>query len=150
MSEPSRIVICGFCGAKNRIPVEHLGQKAFCGKCHKPLSVQAYYDHPFDVNDQSFKDEVLNFPGTVLAVFWVPWCGACKMLMPILDVFARNYAGKVKVVKVNVEQNPMLSSYYKIEATPTLNFYKNGNLVRSIKGALPAHDLRQQADYILS
>jgi thioredoxin 2 len=150
MGETSRMITCASCGAKNRIPVERLRQKAFCGRCHRPLSVHLYLDHPLEVNDHNFKEEVLGFPGTVLAVFWVPWCGACKMIMPTLDMFARNYAGKVKVVKVNVEQNPMLSSYYKIDATPTLNFYKNGNLVRSFKGAIPPNELKQQADYILS
>jgi len=72
------------------------------------------------------------------------------MLMPTLDILAQNYVGKVKVVKVNIEQNPLLSSYYKIDATPTLNFYKNANLIRSIKGALPANELKQQVDYILA
>lgn len=150
MDGSSNTVMCRSCGAKNRIPANHLNKKAFCGRCHASLTIHHYPDHPVDIGDHTFKEEVLNFPGSVLAVFWVPWCGACKMIMPTLDIFAKSYAGKVKVVKVNVEQNPELSSYYKIDATPTLHFYKNGNLIRSFKGAIPPHELMQQADYILS
>lgn len=147
MNEGFQILTCASCGAKNRISADHLNRRAFCGKCHKPL-LQS--DHPIDLNDHNFQEEVLQFSGPVLAIFWVPWCGACKILMPTLDILARDYAGKVKVAKINIEQNPMLSSYYKIDATPTLNFYKKGQLLRSIKGALPANELKQQMDYFLS
>jgi thioredoxin 2 len=150
MEDPFIIVPCKLCGAKNKIPKARLNQKASCGKCHKPIAIPTYPDHPIDVSDVNFRGEVLEFSGAVLVVFWVPWCGACKMVIPMLDGLARKYAGRIKIVKVNVEQTPMTSNYYGINSTPTLHFYKKGALVKTLIGAAPQEELEENIRYILS
>jgi thioredoxin 2 len=150
MDGPFIIVQCKSCGSKNRIPKTFMNKKASCGKCHMPLTIPHYQNHPIDVNDVNFKGEVLDFPGAVLVVFWVAWCGACKILLPMINNLAAKYEGRIKIVKVNVEQTPMTSSYYGINSTPTLHFYKNGALVKTLIGAIPQEELEEHIRYVLS
>jgi thioredoxin 2 len=144
------IIPCTGCGTKNRIPKNRTNSKASCGKCHKPLVFQSGEDHPVDVGDSNFRAEVLEFPGAALVVFWVPWCGACKMVLPSLEILAHKYAGRIKIIRVNVEQNPLISSYYKIDSTPTLHLYKNGSLLKTFVGAVPQGELEEHIKYVLS
>jgi thioredoxin 2 len=150
VSSDSLIVACTRCGAKNRIPKERLGEPARCGKCHSPLSPgPSFPDRAEEVSDGLFQREVLDFPGPVLVEFHAPWCGYCKMLSPVLDQLAAEYAGRVKIAKLNVDQNPQTASRYGIRSTPALFFFKNGNIRDQVLGAVPKAEIERRLNSIL-
>ena len=89
---------------------------------------------PLDVGDQQFNEEVLNAGGPVLVDFWASWCGPCRMVAPVLEEIAGDYEGRVKVVKVNVDENADIASRYGIMSIPTMMLFKNGEPVETIVG----------------
>jgi thioredoxin 1 len=89
------------------------------------------------VTDESFEQEVLNSEVPVLVDFWAAWCGPCRMIAPTVDRLAVEYAGKLKVVKVDVDQNPDISGRLGVMSIPTLMVFKDGQMVERIMGALP-------------
>jgi len=91
--------------------------------------------------DETFEQDVLKSEVPVLADFWAPWCGPCLMVAPVLEEIAASYAGKLKVVKVNVDENPRISAAFQIMSIPTLILFKNGQPVDSVIGALPKNKL---------
>ena len=95
------------------------------------------------VTDATFKQEVLDFNGPVLVDFWAPWCMPCRIIGPIIDKLAKEFEGKVKVVKLNTDENPAMSAHFEIMAIPTLMVFKNGKQLQSIPGLLPEAHLRQ-------
>lgn len=97
-----------------------------------------------DVNNQNFKSEVIDYPGKVLVDFWAPWCGPCQMLGPIIEEIATELGDKVKVVKINVDENNEISSQYNVSSIPTVLIFEKGEIVDTIVG------FRQKQDYINS
>jgi thioredoxin 1 len=89
------------------------------------------------VTDASFQDDVLNDNLPVLVDFWAPWCGPCRMLGPVVDEIAQQYEGRVKVVKLNTDENPNVASQYGIRSIPMLILFKDGQKVDSLVGAVP-------------
>ncbi|NET49757.1 MAG: thioredoxin, partial [Merismopedia sp. SIO2A8] len=81
------------------------------------------------VTDASFKQDVLESEIPVLVDFWAPWCGPCRMVAPVVEEIAQQYAGKVKVVKLNTDENPNIASQYGIRSIPTLMLFKGGQRV---------------------
>ena len=95
------------------------------------------------VSDDNFEAEVLNASETVLVDFWADWCGPCKAMAPALDEFAAEMTGKVKVVKVNLDDGPNSSAKYGVRAVPTLMVFKNGEVADTRTGALPKSSLQE-------
>ncbi len=94
-----------------------------------------------NINDNNFKQEVLEEDLPVLVDFWAEWCGPCRMVAPVVEQIAKEYKGKLKVCKLNVDEAPKTASSYGIMSIPTLAIFKNGKVVDKILGALPKADL---------
>src|SRR5947207_4029239 len=131
-----RLIRCPSCGATNRVPPEKLGQglQPVCGRCKSPLLADS---KPVTVTDATFSAEVERSPLPVLLDLWAPWCGPCRAIAPIVDELAGEYAGKLKVVKLNVADNPRTPTRYGVRGIPYLILFKNGALQQQIVGAVP-------------
>ena len=99
-------------------------------------------EHTKAVTDDSFKQDVLEAPGTVLVDFWAEWCGPCRMVGPILDELAKEYDGKLTVAKVNIDDNPMTPNEYSVRGIPTMLLFRDGKLVDTKVGAMPKGQLK--------
>ncbi len=93
------------------------------------------------VTDSSFEQEVLKAPGPVLVDFWAEWCGPCKMIAPVLEEISGEYAGKLKITKLNIDENPATPPKYGIRGIPTLMLFKNGNVEATKVGAVSKSQL---------
>ena len=103
-----------------------------------------------DVTAATWEQEVLGESGLVLIDFWAVWCGPCRMIAPTVEELAREYAGKVKVLKLNTDENPEIASRYKIMGIPTLMFFKGGQKVDQIVGAVPKPQLKAKLDSLIN
>jgi thioredoxin 2 len=133
----AHLVRCPSCGATNRLPADPVarGQKAVCGRCKTPLPAGSA--GPLTVSDATFAAEVERAPTPVLVDMWAPWCGPCRTLGPIVDELAGELAGRVRVAKMNVDENPTTSSRFSVRSIPTLLVFKDGREVDRIVGAQP-------------
>lgn len=105
MSEPL-LIQCPTCGANNRVPQEKMkeGLQPVCGRCKSPLSI---HGRPVTVTDGDFSAEVERSPLPTLLDMWAPWCGPCRVIAPIIEELAEEMAGRVRVAKLNVDENPV-------------------------------------------
>jgi thioredoxin 1 len=102
-----------------------------------------------NATDASFDEDVINAEGAVLVDYWAPWCGPCKMIAPILEEVSGEYAGKLKVVKINIDDNPDTPKKYGVRGIPTLTVFKNGNVEATKVGALSKSQLTAFLDSTL-
>jgi thioredoxin 1 len=103
-----------------------------------------------EVTSQTFEDEVLKSEQPVLVDFWAPWCGPCRMLTPHVEAYARDTAGKLKVVKVNVDEAQDLANRYNIQSIPRLILFKQGQIVEQLLSMMPKQQIADKIDPHLS
>ena len=139
-NDSTSVRVCPQCGAKNRVVAGRDNPR--CGHCGTDLSAAAAPPaKPVTVTDGTFRDEVERADLPVLVDVWAPWCGPCRAVAPMLEQLARERGGRIKIAKVNVDENPALSARFGIQAIPTLALFRNGTLVDQIRGAVPKKEL---------
>ena len=134
------IVRCSSCGGKNRVLLSRLNSYPRCGKCQSPLSIPK---EAKNIAGNQFQNEVLEETIPTVVDFWAPWCGPCRMVSPILDEIAGKYPGRIKVVKVNSDDNPSLSAQFGIQGIPTIILFREGREVDRLVGAAPRENIMQ-------
>jgi thioredoxin 2 len=141
------MVVCPACGATNRVPGDRLAQglAPVCGKCRAPLPV----GKPQPVTDASFAQDVLRSPVPVLVDAWAPWCGPCHMIAPVIDQLAAELAGRVRVVKLNVDDNPRTAARFDLRSIPTLLVLKDGREVDRLVGVQPKQEIARRLERVL-
>jgi thioredoxin 2 len=132
---PGDVVRCENCGRRNRVPAAATGTPR-CGNCHQPLPWIV------DAGDEDFAEVAERASVPVLVDLWAPWCGPCRMVSPALAQLAGEMAGRLKLVKVNVDEAPKLQQRYGVQAIPTLMVLRKGQVVARQAGAAPAPALR--------
>lgn len=102
-----------------------------------------------ELTTATWDKEVLQTNGLVMVDFWAVWCGPCRMIAPTVEELSKEYAGKIKVGKLNTDENPDIASKYKIMGIPTIMFFKDGQKVDQIVGAVPKPQLKAKIDALL-
>ncbi|MFW6149966.1 MAG: thioredoxin [Chloroflexota bacterium] len=102
-----------------------------------------------EVSDGNFEAEVLKSDVPVVVDFWAPWCGPCRMIAPVTEKLAAEYAGRLKVCKVNVDQNPLAAQKFQAMSIPLVLFFKQGDVVDQSVGAVPESQLRSKVEALL-
>ena len=103
-----------------------------------------------EVTTAKWETEVLKSSGLVMIDFWAVWCGPCRIIAPAVEELSKEYAGKVKFMKLNTDENPDIASKYKILGIPTLMFFRDGQKVDQIVGAVPKPHLKTKIDSLLN
>ncbi len=131
------------------MPQEKLdsGLKPVCGKCKAALPVD---HHPFNVTDATFSVDVEQSTVPVLLDMWAPWCGPCRMIAPVLEELASEMAGRVRVAKLNVDENPVTASRFDIRSIPALVVMKNGREVDRIIGVQPKSEIARRLERVIA
>jgi thioredoxin 1 len=104
----------------------------------------------FEVTSSNWDNEVLKAQGLVMIDFWAAWCGPCRMISPTVEELAKEYGGKIKVMKLNTDENSEIASRYKIMGIPTVIFFKDGNMLDQIVGVVPKQHLKAKIDSFLT
>lgn len=133
-------VRCPACGTTNRVPRAKVqpGRRPVCGRCKAPLLAAS---EPLTVTDANFPELVGASPLPVLLDLWAPWCGPCRTVGPIVEEVAREFAGRVRVGKLNVDENPQTAARFGARSIPTLLILRDGREVDRVVGAVPKQEI---------
>jgi thioredoxin 2 len=145
----AQLIQCSACGATNRVPREKLDQglAPVCGRCKTPLT---FSSKPVSVTDTTFAEIVERSPLPVLLDMWAPWCGPCRMIAPVLDGLAVELAGRVRIAKLNVDENPATSARFDIQSIPALLILKNGREIDRIVGVQPKSEIVHRLERVMA
>jgi thioredoxin 2 len=148
---PDTLMIrCRACGATNRVPEDRLarGLRPVCGRCKTPLAPvgPAPDGRPLTVTDATFAAEVERSPLPVMVDMWAAWCGPCRMLEPVVEELAGEMAGRVRVAKLNVDENPATASRFGVRSIPTLLVLRDGREVDRMVGVLPKAEITRRLE----
>jgi len=149
---PETLVIrCPACGVANRVPRDKIdkGLEPVCGRCKTSLPV-SIETRPVTVTDATFSAEVERSPVPVLVDAWAAWCGPCKMIAPIIDELAAEMAGRVRVAKLNVDENPMTAARFNLRSIPTLLLFKGGREADRIVGVQPKSEISRRLERLIA
>ena len=136
---------CTACGSRNKIPGDRIEAGPLCGKCKQPLKTEELFvPQPLRITDTNFQEKVLRSPLPALVFAWAPWCPTCRAFLPVIDDYARDSKGKVRVGKLNVDENPILSSSYSILSVPQILIFDNGQLKETLPGAMQKHEIQSK------
>jgi thioredoxin 2 len=146
-----QVLVCRNCGAQNRVDEARLAtSEAKCGRCGERLAAATSEQDskPVTITDQTFEREVLQMRGRpILVDCWAPWCGPCRMVGPILDQLAAESAGRYRIAKLNVDENPQTSASFKISSIPTMLIFKDGKLIDRLIGAQPKQAIAERLQF---
>jgi thioredoxin 2 len=145
----TQLIGCSYCGATNRVPEEKLqaGLEPICGRCKRPLTARPT---PVEVTDANFAEEVERSPLPVLVDMWAPWCGPCRQVGPVVEQLAAEFAGRMRVAKLNVDDNPVTGARFQIQSIPALLVFKGGREVDRIIGAQPKSEIKRRLDRLIA
>jgi thioredoxin 2 len=130
----SRQVVCGKCGQINRLPADRAMSGARCGSCHTPI----FDGHPIEVDEEGFGRHLAHSDLPVLVDVWAPWCGPCRAMAPMFERAAQELEPKVRLLKLNADSAPGVSSRLGITGIPTLLLMQGGREISRISGAMDA------------
>ncbi len=137
------VLRCSGCGAKNRVSSEKLNAHPKCGRCGSQLRTEDLFEtQPFMISELNFAEKVLKSPLPVLVYAMSPTCPGCTVVSPHIDAFARDYKGRARVGRLNIQQSPGLASRFDILSVPYLLIFDKGELVQSLPGGLDQQQLR--------
>ena len=138
------VVTCVSCGQKNRVLYDRLGETVRCGRCKSELSATTT---PLDVSTTADFDRLIAHASIPVVVdYWAPWCGPCHMIAPVIDQLAGEWAGRVRVVKLNVDDNPQTAARFGLRSIPTLLVMKDGREVDRLVGVQPKQEIARRLE----
>jgi len=145
------VVRCPSCGTKNRVDLARVAKgRPTCAKCHAPLELPQRQTEPLTVTDANFEDTVQRSPVPVLMEFWSPYCLYCQRLEPTMRKLAGEVSDRVRVAKLNIDENRITAARYGVHATPTVAMIDQGRLMDKVEGAVPEEQLRYRFHRFLS
>ena len=149
MPDP-QLIRCPSCGATNRVPVEKVekGLEPICGRCKAPLPISS--TKPLTVTDATFSAEVERSALPVLLDLWAPWCGPCRMVAPAIDALASEMAGRIRVAKLNVDENPVTAARFDVRGIPALLVLKGGREIDRMVGVQPKTEIARRLQRVLA